>query len=135
MKENIKWTKLTDTKSFETQPQQLIKVRRDEILIIKDDNNYHALNNRCPHMGLSLNASKCNMKDKTIHCKFHSSSFSYKTGVVNDWLNVKGFEKLMIWLYSKFDKDAKEMMSMEPTKAEVFKTKVEEEYVWVGIED
>jgi nitrite reductase/ring-hydroxylating ferredoxin subunit len=86
-------------------------------------------------MGLSLNASKCNMKDKTIHCKFHSSSFSYKTGVVNDWLNVKGFEKLMIWLYSKFDKDAKEMMSMEPTKAEVFKTKVEEEYVWVGIED
>ena len=41
----------------------------------------------------------------------------------------------MVWLFSKFDKDAKEMMSMKPTKAEVFKTKVEEEYVWVGIDD
>lgn len=80
MQENIKWTKLTDIKSFETQPQQLIKVNRDEVLIIKDNDDYHALNNRCPHMGLSLNASKCNIKDKTIHCKFHSSSFFYKSG-------------------------------------------------------
>ena len=87
MQDNIKWTKLTDIKSFETQPQQLIKVKRDEVLIIKDNDDYHALNNRCPHMGLSLNASKCNIKDKTIHCKFHSSSFFYKSGDVNKWLN------------------------------------------------
>lgn len=129
----MEWTKLTNIKSFDKESQQLIKVKRDEILVIKDNKGFHAINNRCPHMGLSLNATKCNLKDKTVHCKFHSSSFSYQTGEVNGWLNVKGIEKFMIWLFSKFDNDAKEMMAMKPTPVEVFQTKVEDGFVWVGI--
>lgn len=130
----MEWTKLTNIKSFDKESQQLIKVKRDEILVIKDNKGFHAINNRCPHMGLSLNATKCNLKDKTVHCKFHSSSFSYRTGEVNGWLNVKGIEKFMIWLFSKFDNDAKEMMAMKPTPVEVFQTKVEDGFVWVGID-
>ena len=130
----MEWTKLTNIKSFDKESQQLIKVKRDEILVIKDNKGFHAINNRCPHMGLSLNATKCNLKDKTVHCKFHSSSFSYQTGEVNGWLNVKGIEKFMIWLFSKFDNDAKEMMAMKPTSVEVFQTKVEDGFVWVGID-
>ena len=130
----MEWTKLTNIKSFDKESQQLIKVKRDEILVIKDNKGFHAINNRCPHMGLSLNATKCNLKDKTVHCKFHSSSFSYRTGEVNGWLNVKGIEKFMIWLFSKFDNDAKEMMAMKPTSVEVFQTKVEDGFVWVGID-
>jgi len=129
----MEWTKLSNIKSFDKESQQLIKVKRDEILVIKDNKGFHAINNRCPHMGLSLNATKCNLKDKTVHCKFHSSSFSYQTGEVNGWLNVKGIEKFMIWLFSKFDNDAKEMMAMKPTPVEVFQTKVEDGFVWVGI--
>lgn len=129
----MEWTKLTNIKSFDKESQQLIKVKRDEILVIKDNNGFHAINNRCPHMGLSLNTTKCNLKDKTVNCKFHSSSFSYQTGEVNSWLNVKGIEKFMIWLFSKFDNDAKEMMAMKPTSVEVFQTKVEDGFVWVGI--
>jgi len=130
----MEWTKLSNIKSFDKESQQLIKVKRDEILVIKDNKGFHAINNRCPHMGLSLNATKCNLKDKTVHCKFHSSSFSYQTGEVNGWLNVKGIEKFMIWLFSKFDNDAKEMMAMKPTPVEVFQTKVEDGFVWVGID-
>lgn len=130
----MEWAKLTNIKSFDKESQQLIKVKRDEILVIKDNKGFHAINNRCPHMGLSLNATKCNLKDKTVHCKFHSSSFSYQTGEVNGWLNVKGIEKFMIWLFSKFDNDAKEMMAMKPTPVEVFQTKVEDGFVWVGID-
>ena len=130
----MEWIRLKDIKSLDKEAQQLIKVKRDEVLVIKDSDGFHAINNRCPHMGLSLNASKCDLKDKTVHCKFHSSSFSYQSGEVNGWLNVKGIEKIMIWLFSKFDKDAKEMMSMEPTPVEVFRTKVEDDYVWVGID-
>lgn len=129
----MEWTKLTNIKSFDKESQQLIKVKRDEILVIKDNNGFHAINNRCPHMGLSLNTTKCNLKDKTVNCKFHSSSFSYQTGEVNSWLNVKGIEKFMIWLFSKFDNDAKEMMAMKSTPVEVFQTKVEDGFVWVGI--
>ena len=109
------------------------KVKRDDILIIKDDDGFHAINNRCPHLGLALNLGGCDLKNKTIHCKFHSSDFSYDTGEVKAWLNVKGFEKFMMWLFSKFDADAKKMMSMEPKPVETFLTKVEDDFVWVGI--
>ena len=131
---NIEWTKLAGTTSFEKEPEQLHKIKRDDILIVKDEDGYHAINNRCPHLGLALNVGGCNKKDKTVHCKFHSSDFSYDTGEVKAWLNVKGFEKFMIWLFSKFDADAKKMMSMEPKPVETFPTKIEDDHVWVGID-
>ena len=131
---NIQWTRLAETKSFDEDSEQLIKVKRDDILVIKDDDKFHAINNRCPHLGLALNIGGCNKKDKTIHCKFHSSEFSYDTGEVKEWLNVKGFEKFMMWLFSKFDPDMKRMMAMDPAPLETFKTKVEDDHVWVGID-
>ena len=130
----IEWTKLSDIKSFDNNPEQLCKVKRDDILVVKDNDEFYAINNRCPHLGLALNLGGCNKKDKTVHCKFHASDFSYKTGEVKEWLNVKGFEKFMMWLFSKFDKDAKEMMAMEPKPVETFLTKVEDDHVWVGID-
>ena len=130
----IEWTKLSDIKSFDNNPEQLCKVKRDDILVVKDNDEFYAINNRCPHLGLALNVGGCNKKDKTVHCKFHASDFSYKTGEVKEWLNVKGFEKFMMWLFSKFDKDAKEMMTMEPKPVETFLTKVEDDHVWVGID-
>ena len=131
---NIEWTKLAETTSFEKEPEQLHKIKRDDILIVKDEDGYYAINNGCPHLGLALNLGGCNKKDKTVHCKFHSSDFSYDTGEVKAWLNVKGFEKFMIWLFSKFDADAKKMMSMEPKPVETFPTKIEDDHVWVGID-
>ena len=130
----IEWTKLSDIKSFDNNPEQLCKVKRDDILVVKDNDEFYAINNRCPHLGLALNLGGCNKKDKTVHCKFHASDFSYRTGEVKEWLNVKGFEKFMMWLFSKFDKDAKEMMTMEPKPVETFLTKVEDDHVWVGID-
>ena len=106
--QNIEWTKLAEEKSFENNSEQLHKIKRDDILIVKDDDGFHAINNRCPHLGLALNLGGCDLKNKTIHCKFHSSDFSYDTGEVKAWLNVKGFEKFMMWLFSKFDADAKD---------------------------
>ena len=132
--QNIEWTKLAEEKSFEDNSEQLHKVKRDDILIVKDDDGFHAINNRCPHLGLALNLGGCDLKNKTIHCIFHSSDFSYDTGEVKAWLDVKGFEKFMMWLFSKFDADAKKMMSMEPKPVETFLTKVEDDFVWVGID-
>tara|TARA_B100001250_G_scaffold77840_1_gene63877 strand:+ start:1429 stop:1845 length:417 start_codon:yes stop_codon:yes gene_type:complete len=132
---NIEWTKLAAVNSFQDNPEQLLKVKRDDILVIKDEDKFYAINNRCPHLGLALSMGGCNMKDKSVHCKFHSSDFSYETGEVKEWLNVKGFEKFMMWLFSKFDSDAKKMMTMEPKPVETFQTKVEEDHVWVGIDN
>ena len=131
---NIEWTKVAEVNSFDNNPEQLIKVKRDDIFVVKDDDGFHAINNRCPHLGLALNLGGCNKQDKIVHCKFHSSDFSYQTGEVKEWLNVKGFEKFMMWLFSKFDADAKKMMAMEPAPVETFKTKVEDGHVYVGID-
>tara|TARA_B100001769_G_scaffold255836_1_gene232640 strand:- start:266 stop:682 length:417 start_codon:yes stop_codon:yes gene_type:complete len=132
---NIEWTKLAEVNSFQDNPQQLLKIKRDDILVIKDEEKFYAINNRCPHLGLALNLGGCDMKDKTVHCKFHSSDFSFETGEVKEWLNVKGFEKFMMWLFTKFDPDAKKMMTMEPKSVETFHTKVEDDHVWVGIDN
>lgn len=131
---NIEWTRVAEAASFEDKPEQLVKVKRDDIFVVKDDDGFHAINNRCPHLGLALNLGGCNMQNKTVHCKFHSSDFSYQTGEVKEWLNVKGFEKFMMWLFSKFDADAKKMMGMPPTPVETFMTKVEDGHVYVGID-
>jgi hypothetical protein len=40
----------------------------------------------------------------------------------------------MMWLFSKFDADAKKMMSMEPKPVETFSTKVEDDHLWIGID-
>ena len=131
---NIEWTRVAEAASFEDKPEQLVKVKRDDIFVVKDDDGFHAINNRCPHLGLALNLGGCNMQNKTVHCKFHSSDFSYQTGEVKEWLNVKGFEKFMMWLFSKFDADAKKMMEMPPTPVETFMTKVVDGHVYVGID-
>ena len=131
---NIEWTIVAEVASFEDKPEQLVKIKRDDIFVVKDDDGFHAINNRCPHLGLALNLGGCNMQNKTVHCKFHSSDFSYQTGEVKEWLNVKGFEKFMMWLFSKFDADAKKMMEMAPTPVETFETKVEDGHVYVGID-
>lgn len=131
---NIEWTRVAEAASFEDKPEQLVKIKRDDIFVVKDDDGFHAINNRCPHLGLALNLGGCNMQNKTVHCKFHSSDFSYQTGEVKEWLNVKGFEKFMMWLFSKFDADAKKMMEMAPTPVETFMTKVEDGHVYVGID-
>ena len=132
---NIEWTKLAEVNSFQDNPQQLLKIKRDDILVIKDEEKFYAINNRCPHLGLALNLGGCDMKNKTVHCKFHSSDFSFETGEAKEWLNVKGFEKFMMWLFTKFDPDAKKMMTMEPKSVETFHTKVEDDHVWVGIDN
>lgn len=131
---NIEWTRVAEAASFEDKPEQMVKIKRDDIFVVKDDDGFHAINNRCPHLGLALNLGGCNMQNKTVHCKFHSSDFSYQTGEVKEWLNVKGFEKFMMWLFSKFDADAKKMMEMPPTPVETFMTKVEDGHVYVGID-
>ena len=62
--QNIEWTKLAEEKSFENNSEQLHKVKRDDILIVKDNDGFHAINNRCPHLGLALNLGGCDLKNK-----------------------------------------------------------------------
>ena len=54
---NIIWRKFTSTASFENEPQQILGVKRDNILVMKCNEKFIAINDRCPHALLSLKGS------------------------------------------------------------------------------
>ena len=73
--QNIEWTKLAEERSFENNSEQLHKIKRDDILIVKDDDGFHAINNRCPHLGLALNLGGCDLKNKPSTANFIQVTF------------------------------------------------------------
>ena len=134
VEDGILWTKLSHTKTFDEDPQQMFKVNRDECLVLKIDEDYHALNGRCPHAGLSLKGGTTDSKNQTINCEWHHSSFCYKTGEVREWLKLSWFEQFLGKIFLKDNKQAEGMMEMEPTPVETFQTKIIDDYVWIGID-
>ena len=54
------------------------------IVLVHAENEYFALVNKCPHLGLPLTGSK--VQGKTITCPFHNSEFDLCTGENIDWV-------------------------------------------------
>mgnify|MGYP003308176733 FL=1 len=129
MEEGIVWRKFTEVSSFDDEQQQIMKVKRDNILVFKLNDTFHAVNDRCPHALLSLKGSKINEENETISCRWHNSDFCYKTGEIKAWIN-DGKMKF----FAKLDSQAKEIVNMEQTPMDVFKTRVIDNYVWVGMD-
>ena len=125
----IIWRKFTSTASFEDEPQQIFGVKRDKILVIKCNEKFIAINDRCPHMLLSLKGSDIDLDDETITCRWHKSDFCYKTGEIRAWINDGKMR-----FFAKIDSQAKEVLNMEQTPMDIFKTQVIDEYVWVGMD-
>lgn len=60
-----------------------------EILLARVGDRYHAVNNRCPHMGGELAAGQ--LKEAVITCPLHGSQFDITNGKVVRWLKGSGF--------------------------------------------
>ena len=126
---SIIWRKFTSTASFENEPQQILVVKRDNILVIKCNEKFFAINDRCPHMLLSLKGSDIDLENETITCRWHKSGFCYKTGEIRAWINDGKMR-----FFAKIDSQAKEILNIEQTPMDVFKTRVIDDYVWVGMD-
>ena len=126
---SIIWRKFISTASFEDEPQQILVVKRDNILVIKCNEKFFAINDRCPHMLLSLKGSDIDLENETITCRWHKSGFCYKTGEIRAWINDGKMR-----FFAKIDSQAKEMLNIEQTPMDVFKTRVIDDYVWVGMD-
>ena len=126
---SIIWRKSTSTASFENEPQQILVVKRDNILVIKCNEKFFAINDRCPHALLSLKGSDIDLENETITCRWHKSGFCYKTGEIRAWINDGKMR-----FFAKIDSQAKEMLNIEQTPMDVFKTRVIDDYVWVGMD-
>jgi len=134
LKDNILWTNVAKISSFSKKKQQVFNVNRNEILVLKTNGIFKAIHNRCPHAGLSMNGSEVDSKEDLIICKWHKTSFCYKSGDVKKWVDVSLFEKKIANFLARFSKKIKQMVEMKPTSIQVFDVKEIQEDIWVGIE-
>ena len=132
VEENITWNKCSEIDSFVTNPQQVFKIKREDILVVKADDKFYALNDKCPHAFLSLQGSDIDIKNETIACRWHKSSFCYKTGQVREWMKISNFQKMLGKM--GLNAEAREISKMEKIPVDVYETKSEDGFIWVGIE-
>ena len=131
VEDNIIWSKCSEIDTFEKDEQQVFKIKREDILVVKIDSNFFALNDKCPHAYLSLAGSDIDMRNETIACRWHKSSFCYKTGEVKEWMKISNFQKMLGKI--GLNAEAQEIAQMEKIPVDVYKTKIQDGFVWVGI--
>tara|TARA_A100001011_G_scaffold172657_1_gene181474 strand:- start:1917 stop:3251 length:1335 start_codon:yes stop_codon:yes gene_type:complete len=133
VEDEITWKKCAAIESFADNPQQVFKVKREDILVVKIEEKFYALNDKCPHAYLSLHGSDIDIKNETIACRWHKSSFCYKTGEVREWMKISNFQKMLGKM--GLNAEAQEISQMERLPVDVYQTKQEDGFIWVGVEN
>ena len=131
--DGLDWNKCGKIESFESNSQQVFKINRENILVIKADDSFHAINEKCPHMNLTMRGGKIDQKSGTILCAWHNTTFCYKTGEVREWIKVSKPAKFLMKTLMKSNKQADGSLDMEPVDIETYPTQVIDDYVWVGM--
>ena len=131
--DGLNWRKCEKVESFDLDPQQVFRINRETILIVKVDNGFHAINEKCPHMNLTMKGGKVDQKTGTILCAWHNTTFCYKTGEVRDWIKVSKPAKFLMKTLMKSNKQADGSLDMDPVDIETYPTQVIDGYVWVGL--
>lgn len=72
---------VTDVKTLKTAGKMQVEVAYRMILIIYTEDGIYAIQDECPHKGVTLSTGT--IKDDTIRCKEHGLPISFKTGVVS----------------------------------------------------
>ena len=68
----------------EIKDKKKIKINDNEILILKIDNNFYAIENKCPHAGCRLSYYGKILSEKRIMCTCHGAIFSLEDGKILD---------------------------------------------------
>lgn len=80
----MSWTKVLAEDALLGEVKQVVKVGDHSILLFRHENQIHAVTNKCPHLGMSLQKGKIT-DDDTIVCPWHHSAFDINTGEVKAW--------------------------------------------------
>mgnify|MGYP001214122278 CR=1 FL=1 len=133
VEDEITWKKCAEIESFADNPQQVFKVKREDILVVKIEEKFYALNDKCPHAYLSLHGSDIDIENETIACRWHKSSFCYKTGEVREWMKISNFQKMLGKM--GLNAEAQEISQMERLPVDVYQTRQQDGFIWVGVEN
>ena len=83
------------------------------------------------HFAIRLTSIFADIKNETIACRWHKSSFCYKTGQVREWMKISNFQKMLGKM--GLNAEAREISKMEKIPVDVYETKSENGFIWVGI--
>ncbi|MGQ9833581.1 MAG: Rieske (2Fe-2S) protein [Candidatus Villigracilaceae bacterium] len=95
------------------------------LLVVRQEENFYALVNKCPHLGLPLTNGK--VEGDAITCPFHNSRFDLKSGENLDWVTGLAGAKLPEW--------SRRLLAMgkKPAPLHVFAVAVEDGKLYIEI--
>ncbi|MBN1374853.1 MAG: Rieske (2Fe-2S) protein [Dehalococcoidia bacterium] len=73
---------------------RVVQLEGNSVLVANIDGNFHAINNKCPHMGGNL--SRGVLDGTIVTCPLHSSQFDITTGKNIRWLKGSGLVSSML---------------------------------------
>ncbi|MEA5617278.1 Rieske (2Fe-2S) protein [Cronbergia sp. UHCC 0137] len=117
----MSWTKVLASEALAPGGREVVKVGKQNILLINHENQLYAVSNTCPHLKMPMKSGK--IEDGAIVCPIHRSAFDLGTGEVKTWCPwPPGVGKVLSMISS-----AKTL----PT----FPVKVEEGSIWLDLSE
>jgi nitrite reductase/ring-hydroxylating ferredoxin subunit len=96
-----------------------------KLLLTRVGGTVHAIENKCPHLGLSMARGK--VEGSVIHCPWHGSSFDVCSGKNLDWITAVAGMKIPDWSRGLI------AFGKQPTGVQTFPTREEDGRILVEI--
>jgi nitrite reductase/ring-hydroxylating ferredoxin subunit len=77
------WHEVATLSDLTSKQRMVVEIKEKKILLIWHENEVHAVQAKCPHLGLPLIKSK--IENNEIICPFHKSAFDLCDGEVKCW--------------------------------------------------
>ena len=83
------YTQIGKVSEFAPGKMRVVIVQNQEVLVIRGNDQFYAVSNRCPHLGGKLSSGQ--LDGTIITCPLHGSQFDVTDGHVVRWTNFSGF--------------------------------------------
>lgn len=118
----MSWTKVLPQHELPAGARKVIRLGQRVILLIHHNNRIYAVDNHCPHVGLSLQKGQITA-DNTLICPWHRSAFDLDSGDVKTWSPWPPGVGRLVGALSR--------QKALPT----FPTRISEDNIWVNLDD
>ena len=78
------WEKTVSVDELPSDTKKAVKIGTTTLLLVNHQGQIYAVDNRCPHLKLSMGKGKVT-PDGAIVCPWHKSAFELSTGKVTHW--------------------------------------------------
>lgn len=88
-------TKVAELGALEDDKGFCVQANGVRLVLVKTGEAIHALENRCPHLGVPLGRGK--IENGEIVCPFHGSRFTLASGENTDWVSSVAGRRIPKW--------------------------------------